>query len=113
MIPLVLFALAFGVRLVVGAFVFQGPAYPDSYYYAHVAGQLAAGHGLVSSYLWNLDDVLRLGNVAAGLPTTANGYWMPLAELVAAPFIALFGPGTAATSVAFWLIGYGDHRPTG
>ena len=91
MIPLVLFAIAFTVRLVVGAFVFQGPAYPDAYYYAHVAGQLAAGHGLVSSYVWNLDDVVNLGKTVATLPTPANGYWMPLAELVAAPFVALFG----------------------
>lgn len=105
MIPLVLFALAFLVRLVVGAFVFQGPAYPDAYYYAHVAAQIAAGHGLISGYVWNLDDVVNLGSAAAVLPTPANGYWMPLAELVAAPFVALFGTGSIASGLAFWLIG--------
>jgi 4-amino-4-deoxy-L-arabinose transferase-like glycosyltransferase len=104
MIPLVLFAAAFVVRVVVGG-VFVGPAYPDSYYYAHVAQQLAAGDGLVVDYLWNLDDA---GGQLAGqgvLPVAANALWMPLAEVVQVPFIWLLGPTAVASALPFWLVG--------
>jgi 4-amino-4-deoxy-L-arabinose transferase-like glycosyltransferase len=103
MIPLVLYAAALFVRVGVG-FVFSGPAYPDSYYYVHVAQQLAAGHGFITDYLWNLDDISRLA-ASGALPTAANGLWMPLAELVQVPFIAIFGATDFASSVPFWLIG--------
>ncbi len=105
MIPLVLFALAFVVRAIVGVIFFQGPAYPDSFYYAHLAHQLAAGNGFSANYIWNLDDIGRAAVFAGSLPTAANAYWMPLAEIAAAPFVALFGPGPFATSVAFWIVG--------
>ena len=62
MLAIALFGIAFAVRALVGI-TFVGPAYPDSYYYAHVAQQLAAGQGFVTQYLWNLDDI---GRHAAG-----------------------------------------------
>jgi 4-amino-4-deoxy-L-arabinose transferase-like glycosyltransferase len=104
MIPLVLFAAAFVVRVVVGV-MFVGPAYPDSYYYAHVAQQVAAGGGLVADYLWNLDDAG--GQLAAQgvLPVAANALWMPLAEVVQVPFIWLLGPTALASTLPFWLVG--------
>ena len=103
MIRLVLFAAALLVRAGVGL-VFAGPAYPDSYYYVHVAQQLAAGHGFVANYIWNLDDISRLATPGL-LPTTANGLWMPLAELVQVPFIWVLGPTNLASALPFWLIG--------
>ncbi|MEP7159091.1 MAG: glycosyltransferase family 39 protein [Chloroflexota bacterium] len=104
MIALGLFAVALVVRVAVGS-AFAGPAYPDSYYYVHVAQQLAAGHGFAVDYLWNLDDVAG-GVLAAGtLPIPANGYWMPLAELVQVPFTWLLGAGSIAAALPMWLIG--------
>jgi hypothetical protein len=110
MIPIVLFITAFLVRAAVGA-AFPGPAYPDSYYYVHVAQQLAAGHGLTVNYIWNLDDVPG-GLLAAipalpipALPIPANALWMPLAELVQVPFIWLLGPTAVAAGMPFWIIG--------
>jgi 4-amino-4-deoxy-L-arabinose transferase-like glycosyltransferase len=86
--------------------LFTGPAYPDAYYYAHIANQFASGHGLVSDYLWNLDDLGgSVAGVVNGLPVAANGYWMPLTELVQVPFVALLGATAFAASLPFVLIG--------
>jgi hypothetical protein len=104
MIPLVLFATALLVRLAVGV-LFSGPAYPDAYYYAHVAQQLAAGNGFTSDYLWNLADAGGALPALAHLPVPANALWMPLAELVQLPLLALFGGGTFAPALTFALIG--------
>src|SRR5688500_9557636 len=104
MVPLGLFAAGLLVRAVVGL-AFAGPAYPDSYYYAHVAQQLAAGHGLVVDYLWNLDDIGGVLPAVAHLPVAANGLWMPLAEFVQVPTIWLLGPTNLGTSLPFALIG--------
>lgn len=106
MIPVVLFAAALVVRVGVFA-LFPGPAYPDSYYYTHVAQQLAAGHGLVTDYLWNLDDLAGGTAVLGTLPLAANGYWMPLTELVQTPFVWLLGPSAIAASLPFMLLGAG------
>lgn len=104
MIPAVLFATAFLVRVAVGS-AFAGPAYPDSYYYVDVARQLAAGHGLTVNYLWNLDDIGGPLAASAHLPVTANGLWMPLAEFVQVPFIWLIGPTALAAGLPFWILG--------
>lgn len=104
MIALGLFAVALLVRVAVGA-AFPGPAYPDSYYYVHVAQQLAAGHGFTAAYIWNLDDVVG-GLLASGtLPVPANGYWMPLAEIVQVPFIWILGVNWLSAGLPMWLIG--------
>jgi len=104
MIALGLFAAALLVRVAVGV-AFAGPAYPDSYYYVHVAQQLAAGQGFSAAYIWNLDDVAG-GLLASGtLPVPANGYWMPLAELVQVPFIWALGANWVAAGLPMWLIG--------
>ena len=91
-----IFVLALVVNSLAALFVAQ-PLYMDAYYYFDGALQLARGQGLVEPYLWNyLDPVLRL-------PHPSHLYWMPLASLVAAPFIALaerlFGPGLAPASL--------------
>ncbi len=79
------------------------PAYPNSYYYAHVGERLASGLGLTVDYIWNLDDIGA--SVAYGLPVAANALWMPLAEIVQAPFIWLMGPTGLAAAMPFWIIG--------
>jgi hypothetical protein len=79
-------ALIFLAGLVVNglaALLASQPGYMDAYYYFGGALQLARGQGFVEPYLWNyLDPVLRL-------PHPSHLYWMPLASLVAAPFVAL------------------------
>ncbi len=104
MIPIVLFISAFVVRVAAGT-AFSGPAYPDSFYYVHVARQLAAGHGFTADYIWNLDDIGGQLPALGTLPVPANALWMPLAELVQLPFIGLLGPTLLAAGLAFWIIG--------
>jgi 4-amino-4-deoxy-L-arabinose transferase-like glycosyltransferase len=104
MIPMVLFATALVVRAVVGG-AFPGPAYPDSYYYVHVAEQIAAGHGFTSQYIWNFVDVGGQLPAVPALPIPSNGHWMPLAALVQVPFILLFGTGALTEMLPFWLVG--------
>lgn len=104
MISLLLFGIALAARAAVGS-AFAGPAYPDSYYYVHVAEQLAAGHGFITDYVWNLDDVGGTLPAVGQLPIAANAYWMPLAELVQVPTIWLLGPGPLASALPFWVVG--------
>ncbi len=85
-----IFLLALAVNSAAALLVSQ-PGYMDAYYYFGGALQLARGQGFVEPYLWNyLDPVLRL-------PHPSHLYWMPLASLAAAPFMALaerlWGPG--------------------
>src|SRR5687767_15325043 len=102
MMPLVLFATAFLVRAAVGM-QFPGPAYPDSYYYVHVAEQLAAGQGFTSQYIWNFVDVGGQLPADPTLPIPSNGHWMPLAALVQVPFLLVFGSSPLAVALPFWL----------
>lgn len=104
MIFLVLFVAAFLVRAAVGA-AFPGPAYPDSYYYVHVAQQLAAGHGFTADYIWNFVDVGGRLPAVPTLPIPSNAHWMPLAAVVQVPFIWLLGAGAFASALPFWIIG--------
>jgi hypothetical protein len=74
------FVLGLIVNGLAARFVSQ-PGYMDAYYYFGGAVQLARGAGFNEPYLWNyLDPVARL-------PHPSHLYWMPLASLVAAPFI--------------------------
>jgi len=82
--------LASAVAIGAAAALFSQPGYMDAYYYYHVAANLAAGRGLVEDLVWNY-----LGPVD-GIPHPSNFYWMPLTSLVAAPFLAIFGPGFRA-----------------
>jgi 4-amino-4-deoxy-L-arabinose transferase-like glycosyltransferase len=104
MVYLVLFAVALAARLIVGA-LFDGPAYPDSYYYVGVARELAAGNGFRIDYVWNFIDVGGQLPAAPSLPIASNAHWMPLAALVQVPFIWLLGPSSLASALPFWIIG--------
>src|SRR5262245_22868169 len=102
--PLLLYALALAVRLVLVA-LFPDPAYPDSFYYVNVAHALARGDGFNVDFIWIFPEVG--GGIPANpvLPIPSNAHWMPLASLVQVPFIWLFGEVGWASAIPFALIG--------
>jgi 4-amino-4-deoxy-L-arabinose transferase-like glycosyltransferase len=102
--PIALFIAAFWVRALV-ATGYDDPAYPDSFYYANLARQLAEGAGFQIDYVWNFVDVGGRLPAEGRLPIPSNAHWMPLAALVQVPFIWLFGPVPLAHGLPFWLIG--------
>ena len=102
MAPLLLFLLAFGVRILTAS-VMPDPAYPDSFYYVNVARELAAGHGLSVDYIWNFVEVGGKLPAVGTLPIPSNAHWMPLAVFIQVPFIWLFGPNAIASGLPFWL----------
>lgn len=75
------------------------PGYLDSDYYFAGGMQLVKGAGFTEPYLWNyLDD-------PAGLPHPSHSYWFPLASILAAAGMYLFGVQTyAAGRIGFILI---------
>ena len=101
-IPLLLFVIALAARAVTAA-LFLEPAYPDAYYYANVARELAEGGGFQVDYIWNFVEVGGVLPSSAVLPIPSNAHWMPLAALVQVPFIWLLGPTGLAASLPFWL----------
>lgn len=102
--PIALFIAAFWVRALVAA-GYDDPAYPDSFYYANLARQLAEGAGFQMDYVWNFVDVGGRLPAEGRLPIPSNAHWMPLAALVQVPFIWLFGPVPLAHGLPFWIIG--------
>lgn len=103
-IPIALYLLALVSRLIVLVH-FPDAAYPDSYYYADVARNLAGGRGLTVDFIWIFAEVG--GTIPANpvLPIPSNAHWMPLASLVQVPFLAVFGPNPVAAGLPFALIG--------
>ena len=99
-----LYLLALGVRAALMV-SFPDPAYPDSYYYADVARQIASGHGLTVPFIWIFAEVgNRLPNPAV-LPVPSNAHWLPLASFIQAPFVSLLGPTAYANDIPMILIG--------
>jgi len=103
-IPVALFLLALAVRAVLIA-SFPDPAYPDSYYYVDVARSIAAGHGLSVDFVWIFAEVGNHLPNPAVLPIPSNAHWLPLASLIEAPFIAIFGPNPYAAALPMAIIG--------
>jgi len=101
-IPIALFLVALGARIVTGA-LFMDPAYPDSFYYVNVAHSLAAGHGFQVDFIWNFVETGGRLPLTGVLPIPSNAHWMPLASLVQVPFIWLLGPVPLASALPFWL----------
>ncbi len=101
-IPILLFAIALVVRAATAA-LFMEPAYPDAYYYANVARELASGGGFNVDYIWNFVEVGGVLPAHGVLPIPSNAHWMPLAALVQVPFIWILGPTALAASLPFWL----------
>ena len=102
--PLLLYALALAVRLVLIA-LFPDPAYPDSFYYVNVARSLAAGDGFNVDFIWIFPEVGGTIPADPTLPIPSNAHWMPLASIVQVPFIWLFGAVAWASALPFALIG--------
>ncbi|MCS7009911.1 MAG: hypothetical protein NZL98_00900 [Anaerolineales bacterium] len=93
-----LFGLALGILLIVGAFQ-KAPGYLDADYYYATGLQLAQGRGFSEPFLWNYLDE------PAGLPHPSHAYWMPLVSLLAAGVPALFHNASwFLTRVPFFLI---------
>jgi hypothetical protein len=103
-IPLALYALALGVRLLL-VLLFPHPAYVDSSYYVDVAREVAAGHGFNVDFIWIFAEVGGAIPADPVLPIPSNGHWMPLASIVQVPFIWLLGPTGFASALPFALIG--------
>jgi 4-amino-4-deoxy-L-arabinose transferase-like glycosyltransferase len=103
-IPLLLYAFAFVVRLVLGL-TFPDPAYPDSYYYVDVGRALAAGHGFNVDFVWIFAEVGGRIPDPAVLPIPSNAHWLPLSSLIQAAFITVLGPTAFASALPLILIG--------
>jgi dolichyl-phosphate-mannose-protein mannosyltransferase len=103
-IPLILFGLAFGARLVL-ILLFPDPAYPDSYYYTEVTRSIAEGRGLSVDFVWIFAEVGGAIPANPTLPIPSNAHWMPLASFVQVPFVTLLGPSPIAGALPFALIG--------
>lgn len=97
----VLTVVAFALRLAAG---FAQHAIVPEYaaYYATVAEQVAAGHGLTVPYAWSYLTPAVANGVA--LPRPAFDVWLPAASLVSVPLVWLFG-GVVASRVAGALAG--------
>lgn len=101
-VPLLLFGVAIVARLLVAS-LFAEPAYPDAYYYANLARELAAGNGFQVDFIWNFVEVGGRLPAEGVLPIPSNAHWMPLASLIQVPFIWLLGPTATASALPFWL----------
>ena len=101
-IPVLLFVIALAVRVVVTV-LFADPAYPDAFYYANVARELAAGGGFSVDYIWNFVEVGGTLPEEGTLPIPSDAHWMPLAVVVQVPFIWALGPTELASMLPFWL----------
>jgi 4-amino-4-deoxy-L-arabinose transferase-like glycosyltransferase len=101
-IPILLFVVALVARMLTAS-LFLEPAYPDAYYYANVARELAGGGGFQVDYIWNFVEVGGRLPEQGNLPIPSNAHWMPLAVLVQVPFIWALGPTAVAAGLPFWL----------
>jgi hypothetical protein len=67
------------------AVLIPAPGYMDAEYYFATAGQLARGNGFVEPFLWNFLSA------PSTLPAPSHTYWQPLASLVTAAPMVIFG----------------------
>jgi Dolichyl-phosphate-mannose-protein mannosyltransferase len=103
-IPIVLYAVALVVRLVL-VWHFPDPAYPDSFYYVDVARALHSGQGFSVDFIWIFPEVGGTIPADPTLPIPSNAHWMPLASIVQLPFMAVLGQTALAAALPFALIG--------
>ncbi len=82
----VLYLVGIGMIWLVAQFQ-TAPGYMDADYYLAGGMQLAEGKGFTEPFIWNyLNDPKTL-------PVASHAYWMPLASIVAATGLKLFGSG--------------------
>ncbi|MDQ2964860.1 MAG: glycosyltransferase family 39 protein, partial [Chloroflexota bacterium] len=103
-IPLILYGLAFGARMVL-ILLFPDPAYPDSYYYSEVTRSIVEGRGLNVDFVWIFAEVGGFLPAHPMLPIPSNAHWMPLASFVQVPFVALLGQSPIVGALPFALLG--------
>lgn len=82
LLPLTAVFLVFRIA---SAVVVSQPGYTDAYYYVDVATRLARGLGLTADFIWS---PIELGAV----PVVSHQFWMPMATVLQAIGMALFGP---------------------
>ncbi len=92
------------VARVAGALLVDGAPYTDSAYYTLVSERLATGHGFTVPVLYSFLEVGGRLPADPTLPVPSNGHWMPLASVVAAGFMAVFGPEWRAGQVPMVLL---------
>jgi hypothetical protein len=97
-VPLALFLLALGIRLI-AAPAFVMPVTEDGMYYEHVAARVVGGDGLTSLALWSYSTPPLV------LPRPAFEIWMPAASLLSIPFMALLGVSHASVQLGAVLVG--------
>ncbi|HEY7736745.1 MAG TPA: glycosyltransferase family 39 protein [Candidatus Limnocylindrales bacterium] len=102
--PVLLYALALGVRLALIA-LFPDPAYPDSYYYVDVARAIASSGRFEVDFVWIFAEVGGSIPAVPALPIPSNAHWMPLASIVQVPFIWVLGPTAVASALPFAVAG--------
>jgi dolichyl-phosphate-mannose-protein mannosyltransferase len=102
--PILLFALALGVRLLLIA-AYPDPAYPDSYYYVDVARSLQATGRLEVDFVWIFAEVGGVIPANPVLPIPSNAHWLPLSSFLQVPFIAVLGPTAWASALPMALVG--------
>jgi 4-amino-4-deoxy-L-arabinose transferase-like glycosyltransferase len=91
-----LIAIGLAVNLF-AAFWIQVPGYMDAEYYFATAQRLVDGNGFTEPFLWNyLDD-------PEGLPHSSHLYWMPLATVVSAVTMTVFGTEFRAAQIPFFV----------
>jgi hypothetical protein len=102
--PILLFALALGVRLLLIA-AYPDPAYPDSYYYVDVARALQATGRLEVDFVWIFAEVGGVIPANPVLPVASNAHWLPLSSFLQVPFIAVLGPTAFASALPLAIVG--------
>lgn len=96
--PITLLGLALIVRLVAASTIVFPPT-EGSAYYLDVARNLVQGHGLVSSAIWSYATPPLV------LPKPAFELWLPMASLVSAVPMALFGVTFSAAQLGSVVLG--------
>jgi|WetSurMetagenome_2_1015567.scaffolds.fasta_scaffold25474_2 4-amino-4-deoxy-L-arabinose transferase-like glycosyltransferase len=97
-IGIALFAVAFGVRLWL-ALQLPFPQLDDPAAYIQVARHIAGGRGLVSDVLWNYWIVFP------SVTHPSNEFWMPLASLLMAGSVRVFGDNLLAAQLPALIAG--------
>jgi hypothetical protein len=90
---------AFGLRLLLALFV-SHPGIGDPNHYYNLGGFLAEGRGFTMDYIWHYNDPPPPGTL-----THPFDHWMPLAGVLAAGGMLVFGQQAIAALLPFMLLG--------
>ena len=96
--------VALAARLVAAIIVGDAP-YLDPAYYEVVARRLVAGDGFSVPVLWSFLDVGSQLPADPQLPIPSNRHWMPLASVLSAISMAVFGTSTLAAQLPSIVLG--------